>query len=121
MKRFIAGQDRSQHTLFPESLEDYLTKGPKKGSSKLELLCRKVKTSNSQTAIVRASFGLLQRSIRNRDAHAYVPNVRQGHHHMAYSCLTDALNLLVQWLPNGAGQVNSWRSDAESFIASLQR
>ena len=24
MKRFIAGQDRSQHTLFPESLEDYI-------------------------------------------------------------------------------------------------
>ena len=24
MKRFMAGQDRSQHTLFPESLEDYI-------------------------------------------------------------------------------------------------
>jgi len=60
-------------------------------------------------------------TIRNRDAHAYVPNVRDNHFWMVQDVFMPALNLLVKWIPNGGGKrLGDWRSTTGQFIQSLR-
>jgi hypothetical protein len=49
------------------------------GGSFLKRLAHAVSEKEAERAQVIAAFGLLTHTIRNRDAHAYVPNVRDGH------------------------------------------
>jgi hypothetical protein len=63
---------------------------------------------------------LLARSIRNRDAHAYVPNVRDQHQSLVPVLFTDVFNLLISWVDGGMEAVERWREQAGSFIAMLR-
>lgn len=75
----------------------------------LDALCNKVGASPRETAVVLGSCELLGRAIRNRDAHAYVRNVRAGHHHLVGALLCECLNVLVSWLPDGRSTVALWQ------------
>jgi hypothetical protein len=77
-------------------------------------------TESQQRAVIEA-YKHLATDIRNRDAHAYVPGVRNDHFHDVGSQFVPCFNLLVRWLPGGASIVNEWRDDAPHFIASLVR
>ena len=85
----------------------------------LKRLCSAVKATHDQQELLLASYELLARTIRNRDAHAYVPNVRDYHFSLVPDLFAGCFNLLVSWLPGGPGTLNSWRSEARDFIASL--
>jgi hypothetical protein len=73
----------------------------------------------SDRALLLAAYGLLATTIRNRDAHAYVPNVRDSHFHLVNTLFEKCLNLLVSWLPGGAEILTVWKRDAGQFNASL--
>jgi hypothetical protein len=49
--------------------------------------------------LIFAAYDLLRGSIRNRDAHAYVPNVRNAHQPLREALLLPALNVLTKWMP----------------------
>lgn len=96
-----------------------LTKQAKSKPSALAQLCSKSDASKEKTDLVLASVELLRRSIRNRDVHGYVPNVRESHHEFA-RLLCGSFNILVQWLPDGPQQVNCWLSEVDDgFINEL--
>jgi len=64
-------------------------------------------------------YQLLARTIRNRDAHAYVPNVRDDHYSLVPDLFSECFNLLTSWLPGGAATLTSWRGSARQFVDSL--
>lgn len=100
------------------TLKDLMS--PKKGkAAPLTWLCRTVNAKPEQEDLLLAAYKLLQRTIRNRDAHAYVPNVRDLHHSLVPDLFSDCFNLLVSWLPDGPGTLNKWRDEAASFVTSL--
>jgi hypothetical protein len=92
-----------------------------KGSpSAIERLAAKCKATPDQARIVLGTFTLLGTAIRNRDAHAYVPNVRAAHHWLVRDLFLDAIHLLVTWIPNGgAHRLQQWLDEAEDFVQSL--
>jgi len=53
----------------------------------------------AEVEIVFAAFDLLRETIRNRDAHAYVPNVRDSHLHLVKALFMRAFNTLLSWIP----------------------
>jgi hypothetical protein len=67
----------------------------------------KTNAPEEERVLVRASFELLRASIRNRDAHAYVPNVRGSHFHLVEQLYCPAFNALASWLPCGAESLTS--------------
>ncbi|MGH2397070.1 MAG: hypothetical protein ACRDFW_08790 [bacterium] len=85
----------------------------------LKRLCSAVGAAQAEDDLLFATYELLRRTIRNRDAHAYVPNVRDTHHSAVPALFCDCFNVLVQWLPGGPPTVNEWKQTAESFIGSL--
>jgi hypothetical protein len=90
------------------------------GGSFIEQLARAAGAEQHEEALVIAAFHLLTYTIRNRDAHAYVPNVREEHFWLVKELFVPALNVLVDWIPNGSGKVlNHWRATHEDFIRSL--
>jgi hypothetical protein len=97
-----------------------LTKGKGVAPSYFERLIQETKASASDRRLLFASYRLVTMTIRNRDAHAYVPNVRDNHFWMVEEIFLPALNLLVAWIPKGGGrQLQRWRSTTGSFIRSL--
>lgn len=68
---------------------------------------------------VLAAYKLLAASIRNRDAHAYVPKVRDSHHDLISQLFARAFDLLIGWVPRGTAVVQQWRTDSASFVANL--
>jgi hypothetical protein len=92
-----------------------------KGSlSAIERLAVKCNATTEQARIVLGTFTLLGTAIRNRDAHAYVPNVRAAHHWLVHDLFVEAINLLVSWIPNGGGhRLQQWLDQAEEFVQSL--
>jgi hypothetical protein len=66
-----------------------------------------------------AAYTLVARSIRNRDAHAYIPNVRDQHQSLVPVLFTDVLNLLIAWVEGGTQTVETWRHEPDAFIATL--
>jgi hypothetical protein len=86
-----------------------------------EILCEKVSATDGQRELLLAAYKLLAATIRNRDSHAYVPNVRDGHFLLVPDLFTRCFNLLVSWLPGGPAIVNRWRDkdDALQFVAKL--
>lgn len=87
--------------------------------SPLSQLCMTSNATKAQTDLILAAYQLLQRGIRNRDAHAYVPNVRDSHHFLIPNLFSEAFNILVAWLPNGKNTLTEWRADAPSIIQSM--
>lgn len=91
-----------------------------KGShAPLSRLCTKVCATNDEKELLIAAYDLLRMTIRNRDAHAYVPNVRGFHHSVVEEVFCPCFNMLVSWLPDGPSILNVWRGEAASFIAKL--
>lgn len=72
-----------------------------------------------QKNFVTAGYDFLCRTIRNRDAHAFVPNVRDSHFFLVAELFAPCFNLLVAWLPGGSATLNTWCAEAGSFIRSL--
>jgi len=87
--------------------------------AELPRLCDAVGATHEENELLLAAYDLLGRSIRNRDAHAYVPKVRDSHFDLVPRLFARCFTLLVSWLPGGAGTLDGWRADAEEFIASL--
>lgn len=87
--------------------------------SPLTRLCNKVNATIDQKDLVFSTYTLLGKTIRNRDAHAYVPNVRDSHHPLVPELFSKCFNLLVSWLPDGSETLNKWRAEASSFVESL--
>jgi hypothetical protein len=86
-------------------------------ASPLETLCRRSKAASDQEDLLVASYQLLASTIRNRDAHAYLPNVREDHHWLVGELFSKCLNLLVSWLPDGAAKLSIWRDQTSQVIA----
>jgi len=57
----------------------------------------------------------LAKSIRNRDAHAYVTNVRKEHFWLVEELFVPSFNILTSWIPEGASQIGTWRKNAPNF------
>lgn len=85
----------------------------------LRQLCAKVNASDDQRKLLLGTYEYLAREIRNRDAHAYVPNVRRAHVDDVRDRFVPCFNLLISWLPAGPCVINEWRDDAPEFIATL--
>lgn len=85
----------------------------------LKQLCVAVNARPDQEELLLAAYDFLARTIRNRDAHAYVPNVRDHHHSLVSDLFARSFNVLVTWLPGGPGTLNKWRDEAGQFIDSL--
>jgi hypothetical protein len=84
------------------------SRGKKKTSiSPLESLCDRKSATVEQTDLIFAAYELLGKTIRNRDAHAYVPNIRDSHHGLVNEIFVKALNLLVGWLPKHGFALNT--------------
>jgi hypothetical protein len=88
-------------------------------SAALPRLFETVGASETEKDLLTASYELLRRSIRNRDAHAYGPNVRDSHYSLVPQLFSDCFNVLASWLPNGPTTLSQWRADAKQFITSL--
>jgi hypothetical protein len=73
----------------------------------------------SDRTLLLVAYDFLRTTIRNRDAHAYVPNVRDDHFGLVKSLFLPPFDLLVSWLPGGRPQLVAWRSQAREFIQSL--
>ncbi len=82
-------------------------------------LCSVMKATSGEKDLLLAAYKLLAMSIRNRDAHAYVANVRGSHFGLVPNLFTRCFNILVSWLPGGPSTLNQWRADAKEFILSL--
>ena len=85
----------------------------------LTRLCTVTSATSKQKNLLFASYRLLSMTIRNRDAHAYIPNVRDSHFSLVPDLFCDCFNLLTSWLPNGPKTLNEWNAEAQTFIASL--
>jgi hypothetical protein len=55
--------------------------------------------------MVYAALELLANMIRNRDAHAYVPNVRSQHEWLVSSLFVPAFNVMLRWMPDSAKEI----------------
>ena len=84
----------------------------------LTKLCTTVSADAGDKDLLLAGYKLLQKSIRNRDAHAYVPNVRDWHFDLVPELFTRCFNILTSWLPDGPSTLNQWRSHARQFVTS---
>ena len=85
----------------------------------LSRLCEAVGAKPKEEDLLFAGYQLLMRSIRNRDVHAYVPNVRDSHYNLVPELFTRCFNLLVSWLPDGPTTLNRWKAEAKSFLECL--
>jgi hypothetical protein len=90
-----------------------------KSAPALRRLFDEVGATSEQRALLLAAYGLLGSAIRNRDAHAYVPSVRDYHVPLVTELFAGCLNTLASWLPGGPNTLNAWRSGAQKFIASV--
>jgi hypothetical protein len=89
------------------------------GGPALQQLCAAVNATRCQKDMLLVAYEFLARTIRNRDAHAYVPNVRDQHQFLVPGLFADCFNLLVSWLPDGPSTLNTWRDKAKQFVGSL--
>ena len=90
-----------------------------KADAALQRLCLSVKATPDQQELLFAAYKFLAKTIRNRDAHAYVPNVRDYHFSLVPDLFAGCFNLLASWLPGGPRTLTNWRDEARQFIAAL--
>ena len=84
----------------------------------LKRLCTAVGANNDQQELLLSSYECLGK-LRNRDVHAYVPNVRDSHFGWVRDRFIPCFNLLISWLPEGPHTLNTWGDGAPQFITSL--
>lgn len=75
--------------------------------------------------LVCAAKTVLARNIRNRDAHAYIPNVRNNHLYLVEALFIPAFNIMLNWLPplaTGSGlppRMTKVFEDTKGFVAGM--
>jgi hypothetical protein len=80
-----------------------------RGTGYLEGLFRKmVNVEQCDRELLLAAYQLLAGTIRNRDAHAYIKDVRDDHFHLVSELFVPCFNLMVSWLPEGSGTLSEW-------------
>jgi hypothetical protein len=85
------------------------------------LLLNEVPHSQTDREQLFGAYRFLASTIRNRDAHAYIPKVRDEHHWAAGKVMLPAFNLLVSWVPPDAGAtVNQWMETHGDFVSQLE-
>lgn len=85
----------------------------------LRQLCAAVHLEENQRQVILKVYKHLGSEIRNRDAHAYVPNVRTAHFDYVRDECVPCLNLLISCLPGGAAEIAKWTEDPQEYIASV--
>ncbi len=85
---------------------------------KLWQLCQSARASAEEQQTITSAYKRLA-AIRNRDAHAYIPNVRTDHFEVVGTSIVPCLNLLTSWLPYGVEDFCRWSDEAPKFIAAL--
>lgn len=98
-------------TLANLTSKDYPKTKPKL-SPGFRRLFNKVHAQPLEEDLILAAYEILARTIRNRDAHAYVPNVRDSHFSLVSELFVRCFNILVSWLPNGRPTLEDWRKHA---------
>jgi hypothetical protein len=93
-----------------------LTLREKGAPSFLDQLLQVSGASPKERVLITSAYSLLQQSIRNRDAHAYVPNVRDAHYYLVPELFAGCFNVMTNWLPNGSQTLNVWLAEAKEFI-----
>ena len=104
------------------TLGDFTRNGMRNGvkmEAAFPRLFKVVNATATERDLLRAAYELLRKSIRNRDAHAYAPNVRDSHHNLVPQLFTESFNLLASWLPGGPSTLTQWQAEARTLIASL--
>jgi hypothetical protein len=92
------------------TLKDLVNNKP---TAALKRLCSEAKASQQEKQRLLAAYTLLENSIRNRDVHAYIRDVRDQHHFLVPAFFTEVFNLLASWLlPGGRKTLNDWRDAA---------
>lgn len=89
------------------------------GRSQLDKLCDAVEADQQSRELVWSSVKLLQSTIRNRDAHAYVPHTRDDHYHLVPEVFCVCLNVIAGWLPDGPACITEWKGSASGFVHGL--
>lgn len=87
--------------------------------SYLDRLMTSGNAAQMERELVRAAVHLLGRSIRNRDAHGYVPNVRDSHYNLIPELFARCFNVSAKWLPGGPATLNAWMVDPSDLIADI--
>lgn len=98
------------------TLGDLIGKNGKKG--KLGHLADAVQANDKQRQMIVGAYKELA-AIRNRDAHAYIPNIRANHFGIVGATLVPCFNLLTSWLPYSSEDICLWSDNAPQFIAGL--
>lgn len=88
-------------------------------NSGLPRLLEKVSATDFERTIILAAYDFLTRTIRNRDAHSYQPNVRDQHFHLVAKRFVPALTTLLSWLPGGGATAELWLAEADDFVRNL--
>jgi hypothetical protein len=84
------------------------------GSAYLKRLLKKmVDVKEDEEQLLLAAYQLLAGTIRNRDAHAYVKDVRDDDFHLVSELFVPCFNLMASWLPDGPGTLNKWMDEAK--------
>ena len=87
----------------------------------LKQLCEKKGAGPQDEKLLMVAYDFLRQTIRNRDAHAYRPNVRDANFHLVPELFVKGFNLLLTWIPGSQSELNIWRDRAEEFVRSLPR
>ena len=81
-------------------------------------LCQAAQASAEEQQSITSAYKKLV-AIRNRDAHAYIPNVRTNHFEIVGTAFVPCFNLLTSWLPDGFEGICRWSDEAPQIIAAL--
>ncbi|MEX3690329.1 hypothetical protein AB3X91_17575 [Paraburkholderia sp. BR14263] len=79
------------------------------------------KRFEAQADLMYGAFVLLTQMIRNRDAHAYVPNVRNQHENLLVDMFVPAFNTLVDWMPKTRAEINESYRKRKTLVQDLVR
>lgn len=85
----------------------------------LKKLCEEKGANPQDEKLLLVAYDFLRQTIRNRDAHAYRPNVRNANFYLVSDLFVKSFNLLLTWIPDGQNKINIWNDEAEKFVASL--
>ena len=66
-----------------------------------------------------AGYILLAERIRNRDMHAYIPDVRNNHYWLVPELFVECFNILATWLPGGSSTLHQWRKGGRKFVTTF--
>lgn len=83
--------------------------------SKLDSLLAACHVATSEGPLVIAAYNLLRQSIRNRDAHGYVANVRDSHYELVPELFARCFNVMAAWLPSGPQTLTEWMAQARKY------